>query len=172
MKLIAVAKLMTFKTDREDSEVEAHVEIDAGLKFKAMLHLSDLTGMLDTHCVALLEGVHDADGNLRTHAFGQIHISGKATGVSATFSSDLNGSTEVKFSEAEVDGITLELQGQRQVELEFKVKTDASDTQVAALASMIKHGVKVELWSRQAELEFGTGAAPKAKAPETEEVEA
>lgn len=170
MKLKATLRLAHLNLRREKAG-EGDGDIGTDLKLTGQLHLEDLRGLFgasDDHAYALLDGLYDGEGNMRSLAFKDFALSAKGTGVEVRLKTEIAG-VEVKFREAEVDQFVLAPQQGRQIELTFRVKANPSDMQVASLAEMLKTDLDVTLTKKQGELQFGP--APEETEEEEEQID-
>lgn len=154
MKLKATLKLHHMTVRREKAGPEDG-DIGTDLKLTGELHLKDLRKLFnEDRGYAILEGLYDAEGNLATMAFATVVLSAKGSAVEAAFKTEISG-TAIKLRDVEVDQFELVPKIGRLFEISFRVKANPSETQIGQLAEKLKSDLIVDLWSRQAELQFG-----------------
>lgn len=154
MKLKATLKLHHMTVRREKAG-EEDGDIGTDLKLTGEVHLKELKKLFsEDHGYAILEALFDAEGNLASLAFANFSLSAKGSAVEATFKTEIAG-TEIKLRDVEVDQFELVPKVGRTFDLTFRVKANPSEAQIGQLAEKLKSDLIVELWSRQAELQFG-----------------
>lgn len=131
-------------------------DIAADLKLTGKVHVGDLKDLfLTDHGFAVITGMFDADGNLRSQDFDDFRLTRELTGVKARLSTALG--TPLDFDLANADSFAVELQINNTALVSLRLQVHPTDEQISALAELLMSDVTVVLEQVQGELKLAGG---------------
>lgn len=138
-------------------------DIAADLKLSGKVHIADLKDLfLTDHGYAVITGMYDADGNLRSQDFEDFRLTRELTGTRARLSTALGTPLDFDLADADSFGVGLEINNTALVS--FRLQVHPTDDQISTLAELLMSDVTVVLEQVQGELKLAGGTeAPAAE---------
>lgn len=144
------------KAGAEDGDLGMDVALSGTLGIAAFQPLLDG----DAHAAALLEGLFDAEGNLRSLNVKALDLKVEHKNLAVTIG---EGKGAQKFDGADLNSVSVVPGIGRTVELSARLQLNPGDNQVEKLADLLRKEVKVVLENKQQKLDLPAQESGKAK---------
>lgn len=155
LRLQALMNLSNINVRREKAGKEDG-PIATDLKLVGKVHLADIKPLfLSDHGFAVLEGLYDSEGNLRSQDFDGFKLTRELTGAKAHLSTALG--TPIDFDLANVDTFTVELELGRTVMMSLRLQVHPTADEVSKLTQWLASDITVILEQTQGELKLAGG---------------
>lgn len=114
----------------------------------------------DQHAGAMIEGLFDAEGNLRSHNFQTIPLAMEHKNLAVTLSA---GPDKKEFEVSQINSISIDPDIGRTVTVDARLQVNAKGTEIAWLAEMLSYDVRVIAESKQGTLKLDNTGKETAK---------
>lgn len=170
MQLDATLTLANLNIRREKAgDDEGPIAVD--LKFTGDVKPEEIKGLFTTEAQfrRLLGDRWDVDNDLTVTDSLRIPLEVEGVGCTFELKTELSEKPELRWTEANVDSITLETKPGRVVGIKLRVQVHPTKEQVAQLTDWHSMDLDVSVWSRQHDLNLERAPAPAKAAEEADE---